>query len=97
MTAEARPWLRRGASRALSLLLAVPLALLLLLHPVALLDGHGRYSHALLTLVMWGICSGFIHGIGFDPYSRLWRSVFHPVGGWLLLGLGYLILWQAGS
>ena len=28
-------------------------------------------------------------------YSRLWRSVFHPLGGWLLMGLGYLILWQA--
>ena len=97
MTAEPRPWLRRGASRALSLLLAVPLALLLLLHPVALLDGHGRYSHALLTLVMWGICSGFIHGIGSDPYSRRCRSLFHAAGGWLLPGLGYLILWQAGG
>lgn len=97
MTAEARPWLRRGASRALSLLLTVPLALLLLIHPAAMLDGHGRYSHGLLTLVMWGICCGFIHGVGFDPYGRLWRAVFHPVGGWLLLGLGYLILWQAGG
>ncbi|THG71194.1 Cyd operon protein YbgE, partial [Pseudomonas sp. A-1] len=33
--------------------------------------------------------------VGFDPYSRLWRSIFHPLGGWLLMGLGYAILWQA--
>ena len=30
-----------------------------------------------------------------DPFSRLWRTLFHPLGGWLLMGLGYLILWQA--
>ncbi|THG75917.1 Cyd operon protein YbgE, partial [Pseudomonas sp. A-1] len=33
--------------------------------------------------------------VGFDPYSRLWRSIFHPLGGWLLMGLGYLALWRA--
>ena len=92
---DGRPVLRRGSSRALSLLLAIPLALLLLIHPAAMLDGQGRYSHGLLMLVMWGVSSGFIHGVGFDPYSRLWRTVFHPLGGWLLMGLGYLILWRA--
>ena len=95
MTAELRPWLRRGISRAGSLLLAAPLALVLLIHPAAMLDAEGRYSHGLLMLVMWGISSGFIHGVGFDPHSRLWRSVFHPLAGWLLLGLGYAILGQA--
>ena len=95
MSAESRPWLRRGISRAASLLLAAPLALVLLIHPAAMLDAEGRYSHGLLMLVMWGISSGFIHGVGFDPHSRLWRSVFHPLAGWLLLGLGYAILGQA--
>ena len=95
MTTEARPWLRRGPSRVLSLLLAVPLALLLLIHPAAMLDAEGGYSHGLLMLVMWGICSGFVHGVGFDPYGRLWRAVFHPLGGWLLMGLGYGVLARA--
>lgn len=95
MTTEARPWLRRGLSRVVSLLLATPLALVLLIHPAAMLDAEGGYSHGLLMLVMWGISSGFIHGVGFDPYSRLWRTAFHPLGGWLLMGLGYGILWQA--
>ncbi|SCX95900.1 cyd operon YbgE family protein [Pseudomonas flexibilis] len=95
MASDTRPWLRRGASRAASLLLATPLALLLLIHPAAMLDAEGGYSHSLLMLVMWGISNGFIHGVGFDPHSRLWRTLFHPLGGWLLMGLGYLILWQA--
>lgn len=94
MTAEPR-WLQRGLSRAISLLLAVPLALVLLIHPAAMLDDKAHYSHGLLMLVMWGISSGFIHGVGFIPYGRLWRNLFHPLGGWLLLGLGYLTLWRA--
>jgi predicted membrane protein len=44
---------------------------------------------------MWGISSGFIHGVGFYPHRRLWRTLFHPLGGWPLMGLGYLILWRA--
>ena len=42
MTAEPRPWLQRGISRAVSLLLAAPLALVLLIHPAAMLDAEGR-------------------------------------------------------
>jgi cyd operon protein YbgE len=95
VTTEVRPLLRRPWSRALSLLLASPLALLLLIHPAAYLDDQGGYSHSLLMLVMLGISGGFVHGVGFDPYSRLWRTIFHPLGCWLLLGLGYLILWRA--
>ncbi len=36
----------------LSLLLAAPLALLLLIHPAAMLDGAGGYDHTRLMLVM---------------------------------------------
>lgn len=95
MVTEPRPWMRRGASRVASLLLATPLALLLLIHPAAMLDAEGGYSHGVLMLVMWGISSGFIHGVGFYPHRRLWRTLFHPLGGWPLMGLGYLILWRA--
>lgn len=84
-----------AASRVLSLLLAAPLALVLLIHPAAMLDGQGGYSHPQLMLVMWGISVGFVHGVGFVPRHWLWRLLFHPLIGWLLMGLGYLILWQA--
>jgi len=95
VTIEPRSWLQRGPFRAVSLLLATPLALLLLIHPAAMLDDKAHYSHGLLSLVMWGISCGFIHGVGFTPYSRLWRGVFHPLAGWLMMGLGYAILWRA--
>ncbi|MCW3148433.1 cyd operon YbgE family protein [Stutzerimonas stutzeri] len=85
----------RPASRVLSLLLASPLALVLLIHPAAMLDGQGGYSHPQLMLVMWGISIGFVHGVGFVPQLWVWRLLFHPLLGWPLLGLGYLILWQA--
>lgn len=79
----------------LSMLLATPLALLLLIHPAAMLDGAGGYDHSRLMLVMWGISAGFIHGVGFVPQHWLWRLLFHPAAAWLLMGLGYLILWRA--
>lgn len=87
--------LRHSTSRVLSLLLAVPLALLLLIHPAAMLDGEGRYSHGLLMLVMLGVSAGFIHGVGFDPRGQPWRWLFGPVCGWLLMALGYALLLKA--
>jgi len=95
VTTEARPWLRHGGSRALSLLLAIPLSLLLLIHPAAMLDADGHYSHGLLMLAMWGVANGFIHGVGFDPRAWFWQLLFHPLLGWLLMGLGYLLLYRA--
>lgn len=95
MTTEARPWLQRAGSRALSLLLAVPLSLVLLVHPAAMLDAEGRYSHGLLMLTMWGVAAGFVHGVGFVPRAWLWQLAFHPLLAWLLMGLGYLLLLRA--
>ena len=93
-TTEAAP-LRHPASRALSLLLAVPLALLLLIHPAAMLDAEGGYSHGLLMLVMLGVSAGFVHGVGFDPRGQPWRWVFGPLCGWALMALGYALLLKA--
>ncbi|SEQ82663.1 cyd operon protein YbgE [Azotobacter beijerinckii] len=91
MTTEKR-LLQRWPLRTLSLLLASPLALILLIHPSMIVDPEAGYSHSLLMLVMLGISSGFIHGVGFDPRGLVWRILFHPVGGWVLMGLGYAVL-----
>ena len=95
MTTDPRHWLHSGWSRSLSLLLASPLALLLLIHPAAMLDANGHYSHNLLMLVMLGISGGFVHGVGFDPINRLWRLLLGPACAWPLLILGYLVLVEA--
>lgn len=87
--------LRRPWSRALSLLLAAPLALVLLIHPALMLDAKGGYSHGLLMLVMLGVSAGFVHGVGFDPRGRLWALLFGPGCGWPLMLLGYALLLKA--
>jgi cyd operon protein YbgE len=84
--------LSAGPSRVLSLLLAAPLSLVLLLHPFALVNANGHYSHGLLVLAMWGISAGFVHGMGFDPRALVWRWLFSPLAAWLLMGLGYSLL-----
>ena len=87
-----RRGLSSGPSRSASLILAVPLSLILLLHPLALVSADGHYSHGLLALAMWGISAGFVHGLGFDPHALVWRWLFSPVLGWPLMLLGYRLL-----
>ncbi|MBK3866791.1 Cyd operon protein YbgE [Pseudomonas stutzeri] len=81
-------------SRMLSLLLAAPLALVLLIHPAAMLDGQGGYSHPQLMLVMWGISAGFVHGVGFVPRWWGWRWLLGPLPAWLFCVMGYAVLFQ---
>jgi len=83
--------LRHSISRALSLLMAVPLSLVLLVHPASMLDANGHYSHSLLMLVMWGVAGGFVHGVGFEPRALAWRVVFHPLLAWALMAGGYTL------
>ncbi len=77
------------------LVLAAPPALVLLIHPAAMLDGQGGYSHPQLMLVMWGISAGFVHGVGFVPQWWGWRWLLGPLPAWLLCALGYAVLFQA--
>jgi cyd operon protein YbgE len=81
-----------GAGRTLSLLLAIPLSLIVLLHPFALVDHQGGYSHGLLALAMWGISAGFVHGLGFEPRALAWRWLVSPWVAWPLVVLGYWLL-----
>lgn len=79
----------------LSLLLATPLALVFLLHPAAIVDQQGNYSHGWLMLVMLGISAGFVHGVGFYPRARIWKLLFGPYLGWPAMALGYFFLISA--
>ncbi|WP_407314954.1 cyd operon YbgE family protein [Pseudomonas sp. nanlin1] len=87
--AEQPTLVRRPGSRWVSLLLAAPISLVLLLHPMALVNEQGGYSHGVLSLMLWGVAAGYVHGLGFDPRALVWRWVFHPVLAWGLMGLGY--------
>lgn len=74
---------------AVSFLMALPLATVLLLHPAMMLDANGHYNHTVLMLVMIGISGGFIHGVGFLPRFWLWKWLFSPYVAWPLMVWGY--------
>ena len=74
---------------AISFLMALPLAAVLLIHPGAMLDVNGHYNHSALMMVMIGISGGFIHGVGFLPQFWLWKWLFSPYVAWPLMLWGY--------
>ncbi len=76
---------------AVSFLLALPLAAIILIHPALMLDQHGQYNHRMIMLIMLGISGGFIYGVGFVPRFWLWKWLFSPVIAWPLMLLGYYI------
>nr|WP_274605103.1 cyd operon YbgE family protein [Pseudomonas sp. CFBP 8772] len=80
---------RHAVGRTLSVLMAVPLSLVLLIHPASMLDANGHYSHGLLMLIMWGVAGGIVHGVGFEPRALAWRVMFHPLLAWALMAVGY--------
>jgi cyd operon protein YbgE len=71
-------------ARIFSLLVASVLALLVTFYPPAV----STMQHGVITLVIWGVCAGFVHGLGFDPENRYWRAIFSPVVAWCCMGLG---------
>ncbi len=73
----------------ISCLLAFPLAAVLLLHPAAMLDADGNYSHSAMMYIMIGISGGFIHGVGFVPRFWLWKWLFSSFVAWPLMIWGY--------
>ncbi|WP_223246919.1 cyd operon YbgE family protein [Sulfuriferula thiophila] len=75
-------------ARAGSLVLASILATLITFYPPAL----AQLSHGMLTVLIWGVCAGFVHGIGFDPEARFWRVVLGPVIAWPLMALALLLI-----
>lgn len=74
---------------AISFLMALPLATVLLLHPAMMLDANGHYNHTVLILVMIGISGGFIYGVGFLPRFWLWKWLFSPYVACPLMLWGY--------
>ena len=73
----------------ISFLLALLLAAVLLVHPAAMLDDNGAYSHRAMMFIMIGISGGFIYGVGFLPKFWLWKWLFSPYVSWPLMLWGY--------
>jgi len=84
-----------GWARAVSLVSALALMILVTVFPRGLTVADGSpISHGALTLIMWGMSAGFVHGIGFVPRSKVLRVLLGPVVAWLLMGVGMLFYVQ---
>ena len=94
MSASAEPiWIYRAPARMVSLALACMLSGLVLFLPTVVIGGQGELNHNLLVLIMWGVAAGFVHGVGFIPYTPLLRLALGPWAAWLLMTGGGLWLW----
>lgn len=83
-----------GWARAASLITAFTLMLLVTLAPRALTVEDGSpISHGILTLIMWGMSAGFVHGVGFVPGNAGLRLLLGPLAAWplMLLGLSHFV------
>ena len=79
-------------ARLLSLLTAGGLSTVLMLVPQAVAQPGQAPGHLTLILCMWGIAAGFVHGVGFVAYQRIWRAAFGPVAAWGLMLAGAMLL-----
>ncbi|WCE30721.1 cyd operon protein YbgE [Vibrio sp. SCSIO 43137] len=64
--------------RALSFLLAIGHAGLILWEPNQYAEAIGGFNVVIAPLLIWAICSGVIFGIGFVQRSPYWRLFFSP-------------------
>lgn len=81
--------LNSGWARGISLATALALMILVTLLPRGLAATDGSpISHGVLTLIMWGMSAGFVHGVGFVPRNQMLRVLLGPLVAWLWMGVG---------
>ncbi|ORM55099.1 cyd operon protein YbgE [Pantoea conspicua] len=75
----------KGPLRALSLLLALITAGGVLWDPTRFADHAGRLPALQAMVLIWAICCGVIHGVGFRPRLTLWQALFSPLPAMIVL------------
>jgi cyd operon protein YbgE len=77
--------LYRSSFRLLSLVMALALSVIILIVPHAVTNADNSVNHTHLMLLLYGMMIGFIHGMGFVPNTTIFRLMFHPIIGWILM------------
>lgn len=85
---------RKGWLKALSFILATAMFIIILMNSALFTRYFGGNSFYRAIIVFYGMSILWIHGIGFEIRSKLWRSIFLPLVGYILVGvvLVYLTL-----
>ncbi|SAV19148.1 protein ybgE [Klebsiella pneumoniae] len=74
--------------RALSLLMALLLAGCIFWDPSRFAAKTSELEIRHGFLLMWAVCSGVIHGVGFRPRAVHWQGIFCPLIADIVLALG---------
>ncbi|MGK3144450.1 cyd operon protein YbgE [Pantoea sp. C2G6] len=77
--------MEKGPLRALSLLLALLTAGCVLWDPTRLANQAGQLPAVQGLILIWAVCSGVIHGVGFRPERTRWQALFTPLPALLVL------------
>lgn len=75
----------KGLLKALSFILASAMFALILLKAQAFANIFGGKVPYLAVLAFYGMAILWIHGIGFEIRTRLWRTVFLPLIGYIII------------
>jgi len=78
----------KGLLRALSLVAALLLAGCMIWDPTQFAASSSKLAIWQGLLLMWAVCSGVIHGVGFRPHRLLWQGIFSPLPALLILLTG---------
>jgi predicted membrane protein len=82
----------RGWARALSLMAASLVSLVLLADPYVLSAIPASRIHIGLPVMMLGSAGLFMNGLGFELGTNTLRLIFHPALAWLLFAGGALVV-----
>lgn len=75
----------KGLLKALSFILATLLCAIILLNSTAFALIFGGKTPYLVILVFYGMAILWIHGVGFEIRSTIWKVIFLPVMGYFIV------------
>ncbi len=67
-----------GLLRTVVLLLGLALVGVLMWEPTQFAESVGGFNIVKGPLLIWGMCSAMVYGVGFTPYRWYWQLLFTP-------------------
>ena len=82
----------KGLLKALSFILATALFVIIWINPAAFAITFGGKVPYLAIMVFYAMAILWIHGIGFEIRTTIWKAIFLPITGYLIVIPSLLIL-----
>ncbi|MCO7260932.1 cyd operon protein YbgE [Dickeya zeae] len=78
----------KGPLRALSLIMALLLAGCVFWEPARFAARTSSLAVWQGIVLIWAVCTGVVHGVGFRPQRMHWRAFFSPLPAFVILAAG---------